>query len=73
MKTNEKLAFQVVDNKFDIKTCNFDIKENTDKIEALNSKFIDFVVEYIPIINSLKDKVKKLEELTNKGEQNENK
>ena len=66
MKTSEKLAFQVVDNKHDI-------KENTDKIEALNSKFIDFVVEYIPIINSLKDKVKKLEELTNKGEQNENK
>ena len=66
MKTSEKLAFQVVDNKYDI-------KENTDKIEALNSKFIDFVVEFIPIINSLKDKVKKLEELTNKGEQNENK
>ncbi len=66
MKTSEKLAFQVVDNKHDI-------KENTDKIEALNSKFIDFVVEFIPIINSLKDKVKKLEELTNKGEQNENK
>ena len=66
MKTSEKLAFQVVDNKYDI-------KENKDKIEALNSKFIDFVVEFIPIINSLKDKVKKLEELTNKGEQNENK